>query len=78
MATFEPRLKTEQTASLIGPSEVARLLGVSRSWVVEHSNGRRRPVLPSIKLGKSVRFDPQVLARFLLACSRNQEKTPAK
>ena len=28
---------------LLGAKEVAHWLGVSRAWVFEHSNGRRRP-----------------------------------
>jgi predicted DNA-binding transcriptional regulator AlpA len=50
--------------------EVARWLAVSPSWVRDHATGRRRPVLPSIKLGKSLRFDPVVVAEWLQALHR--------
>src|ERR1035441_10799314 len=43
-------------AELLTVADICRTLGVSRAWVIEHSNGRRRPVLPSIKLGKVRRF----------------------
>ena len=50
---------------LLTVSEVARWLSVSPSWVRDHATGRRRPVLPCIKLGKSLRFDPIVVAEWL-------------
>ncbi|HYL98503.1 MAG TPA: helix-turn-helix domain-containing protein [Blastocatellia bacterium] len=55
---------------LLGVTEVAQWLGVSRAWVYEHSNGRRRPYLPSVKLGKSVRFRPTDVEVFILECER--------
>jgi predicted DNA-binding transcriptional regulator AlpA len=55
---------------LLGAKEVAHWLGVSRAWVFEHSNGRRRPVLPSVKLGKSVRYRPVDVGAFIIECER--------
>jgi len=55
---------------LLTVADICKKLGVSRAWVIEHSNGRRRPVLPSIKLGKVRRFDPNELARFIDDCRR--------
>jgi predicted DNA-binding transcriptional regulator AlpA len=42
---------------LLNVSEVADWLHVSEGWIRDHATGRRRPVLPSIKLGKAIRFD---------------------
>jgi hypothetical protein len=55
---------------LLTVADICKKLGVSRAWVIEHSNGRRRPVLPSIKLGKVRRFDPNELASFIDDCRR--------
>ena len=55
---------------LLGAKEVAHWLGVSRAWVFEHSNGRRRPFLPSVKLGKSVRYRPVDVNAFIIECER--------
>jgi predicted DNA-binding transcriptional regulator AlpA len=55
---------------LLGAKEVAHWLGVSRAWVFEHSNGRRRPLLPSVKLGKSVRYRPVDVDAFIIECER--------
>jgi predicted DNA-binding transcriptional regulator AlpA len=55
---------------LLGAKEVAHWLGVSRAWVFEHSNGRRRPFLPSVKLGKSVRYRPVDVDAFIMECER--------
>lgn len=43
-------------ARLLTAAEVARWLHVSIGWVSDHATGRRRPILPSKKLGKSRRF----------------------
>ena len=55
---------------LLTVADICKKLGVSRAWVIEHSNGRRRPVLPSIKLGKVRRFDPIDLVSFIDDCRR--------
>jgi predicted DNA-binding transcriptional regulator AlpA len=55
---------------LLDADDVANWLCVSRAWVFEHSNGRRRPYLPSVKLGKSVRFRPVDVEAFILECER--------
>jgi predicted DNA-binding transcriptional regulator AlpA len=62
---------------LLGAKEVARWLGVSRAWVFEHSNGRRRPFLPSVKLGKSVRYRPADVDAFILECERYSRRGAA-
>jgi excisionase family DNA binding protein len=55
---------------LLSVEEVVQLLGVSRAWVLAHANGNRRPELPSVKLGKAVKFRPQQLEKFIEDNSR--------
>ena len=55
---------------LMDAIQVGQWLGVSRSWVLDHARGRRRPVLPSVKLGKSVRFRPADVEGFVRECER--------
>jgi len=53
---------------LLTVEEVAQLLGVSRSWIYEHTRSRGTPRserLPHIKLGKYVRFDARAIRAFL-------------
>jgi len=54
--TLEPLLSVE---------DVAALLGVSRAWVLAHAAGTRRPELPSVKLGRAVRFQVQQVEKFI-------------
>jgi hypothetical protein len=60
---------------LLTGKEVSQRLGVSCSWVNDHANGRRRPYLPSIKLGKCRRFEPSAVARFIEECRRLGRQT---
>jgi predicted DNA-binding transcriptional regulator AlpA len=55
---------------LLTAQEIAELFGVSRAWVLAHANGNRRPRLPSVKLGKVVRFESGAVERFLGECAR--------
>ena len=55
---------------LLTIAEVAIRLQVSRAWVSDHASGKRRPVLPSVKLGKCVRFEEDQIAEFLRECRR--------
>jgi excisionase family DNA binding protein len=53
---------------LLTVADVAALLRVSKSWVYEHTRARATPrsdQLPHIKIGKYVRFDPQLVRAFL-------------
>jgi excisionase family DNA binding protein len=50
---------------LLTVPEVAEWLNVSPGWVRDHAGGRRRPRLPSIRLGKSLRFDEGAVSRWL-------------
>jgi predicted DNA-binding transcriptional regulator AlpA len=58
------------TKKLLTASEVARWLAVSPSWVRDHARGRRRPVLPCVKLGKSLRFEEHVIREWVAALRR--------
>ncbi len=50
---------------LLTVREVAEWLTISETWVRHHATGRRRPVMPSIRLGKSLRFDEAAVAVWL-------------
>lgn len=54
---------------LLTPREVAEILAVSVAWVLDHSS-RRRPLLPSVKLGKVVRFRSEEVEEFIRECAR--------
>jgi hypothetical protein len=67
-------LNSTDNGSLLTAREVAGRLHVSISWVLAHAEGRRLPVLPSLKLGKAVRFRVDDLEMFLEGCRRAMEK----
>jgi excisionase family DNA binding protein len=50
---------------LLTVEDVAAQLGVSEAWVYQHSCGARRPTLPSVKLGRAVRFRPESVDEFI-------------
>ena len=58
---------------LVRARDVAKKLGVSVSWVVQHASGKRKPYLPAVKMGPGrspVRFDPSDVERFIDDCRR--------
>jgi predicted DNA-binding transcriptional regulator AlpA len=55
---------------LLTAEEVAAYLQVSKYWVLDHAAGRRRPYLPSIKLGRKVRFEACAVYLFVEDCRR--------
>jgi hypothetical protein len=55
---------------LLTARQVADRFQVSVSWVLDHSTGRHKPVLPSIKLGRSVRFRLPDIEAFEENCRR--------
>jgi excisionase family DNA binding protein len=59
---------------LLTPKEVADILAVSTAWVLDHSS-RRRSHLPSVKLGKAVRFRRAGVEGFILECARMKGAT---
>jgi excisionase family DNA binding protein len=70
MVAIKPELKP---TPLLTAREVARQLGVSVAWVLQHASGTRKPVIPSIKMGKSVRFRQSDIDRFVERCKRCME-----
>ena len=55
---------------LLTLEQVAEMLNMSPAWVRQHSNGTRRPAIPSIKLGKSIRFRRQAVLDFIQSQER--------
>jgi len=55
---------------LLNAQQVAAWLGVSPAWVLDHASGRRGPFLPSVKLGKAVRFRREDVEHFIEDCLR--------
>jgi excisionase family DNA binding protein len=62
----ELRISAEKTGvqRLLGPSEVAKWLGVSSGWVRDHAT-RKEPRLRAVKVGKLLRFRPEDVEQFL-------------
>lgn len=50
--------------NLLTAGEVAKILNVSTAWVYDHA-ARKRPLIPSIRLGKAVRFREEDLRAFI-------------
>jgi len=66
--TPHPDTTATQLFELLTVADVAALLKVSKSWVYEHTRSRGTPRsdrIPHIKIGKYVRFDPQLVRTFL-------------
>ena len=62
-----------QIRQLVRAGDVARKLGVSISWVVQHASGKRKPYLPAVKMGAGrspLRFDPADVEKFIDDCRR--------
>lgn len=58
---------------LVRTRDVAKKLGVSISWVIQHASGKRRPYLPAVKMGPGrspLRFDPSDVEKFIDECRR--------
>ena len=49
---------------LLTAQDVAKVLNVSVAWVYDHSN-RKEPIIPSVRLGKAVRFRLQDIEDFV-------------
>jgi hypothetical protein len=72
--TPEPTIRAFE--KLLTAQEVAAWLCVSARWVLAHAAGLNRPVLPSVKLGKAVRFERRAVEEFIRACARvDRERT---
>lgn len=68
--TSTPISNGSRMLPLLTVDDVRRRLNVSRGFVHDHANGRRRPLLSSIKLGKVRRFDPAAVEDFIEQCRR--------
>jgi hypothetical protein len=55
---------------LLGPSDVAKWLGVSAGWVRDHAT-RKDPRIKAIKIGKLLRFRPEDVEDFLRESTEN-------
>lgn len=56
---------------LVKAQDVAKKLGVSVSWVIQHASGKRKPYLPAVKMGPGrspLRFDPIDVEKFIEDC----------
>lgn len=63
---------TDQSSEIMTVDEVAAWLRVSRGWLLDHSSGRRRPLIPCIKLGRQVRFVRSDVLRAIEALNQNK------
>jgi excisionase family DNA binding protein len=61
----EPDEPKTKRSPLLTVRQVSEWLNVSPSWVRDHATNRRRPALPSLKLGKSLRFREDQLAEWI-------------
>jgi excisionase family DNA binding protein len=52
---------------LLTVEEVAEMLGVSTAFVYQHASGSRRPKIPCVKIGRSVRFRLSSIEEFIRA-----------
>jgi excisionase family DNA binding protein len=70
------RLEANEPKSMRSPLLTVRQgsewLNVSPSWVRDHATNRRRPVLPALKLGKSLRFREDQLAEWIRQLSEQR------
>jgi excisionase family DNA binding protein len=56
---------------LLTAEEVAKILNVSVAWVYDHAD-RKRPMVPSVRLGKAVRFRPEDIEQFVREMTRRE------
>lgn len=66
-------LDSRPIRQLVRARDVAKKLGVSISWVIQHASGKRRPYLPAVKMGPGrspLRFDPCDVETFIDECRR--------
>lgn len=66
-------INSQPIRQLVRARDVAKKLGVSVSWVIQHANGKRRPYLPAVKMGQGrspLRFDPNDVEKFIDDCRR--------
>jgi excisionase family DNA binding protein len=59
-------------SQLLTVRQVSEWLNVSPTWVRDHATHGRRPTLPSLKLGKSLRFREDQLAEWIRQLSEQK------
>jgi len=67
-------IEIQPIRQLVKAREVAKKLGVSISWVIQHASGKRKPYLPAVKMGPGrspLRFDPNDVEKFIEDCRCN-------
>ena len=60
---------------LLTPKELAEELRVSQAWIRDHLSGRRKPLLPCVRLGDrrgQIRFRRSQIDSFLKLNTRNE------
>jgi len=68
----EPNEPRKVRSQLLTVGQVAEWLNVSPSWVRDHATKRRRPALPALKLGKTLRFREDQLAEWIRQLSEQR------
>jgi excisionase family DNA binding protein len=61
---FERGMELGASRRLLGPTEVAKWLGVSSGWVRDHAT-RKSPRIRAVKVGKLLRFRPEDVEAFI-------------
>jgi hypothetical protein len=62
---MEPVQIRRDPEALLTVADVAAMLQMSPAFIRQHASGFRKPMLPSIKLGVSVRFQRRDVMRFV-------------
>lgn len=68
-------LDSRPIRQLVRAKEVAKKLGVSVSSVIQHASGKRKPYLPTVKMGPGrspLRFDPSDVEKSIDDCGALQ------
>lgn len=68
----EPNESRNMRSQLLTVRQVSEWLNVSPSWVRDHATNGRRPTLPSLNLGKSLRFREDQLAEWIRQLSEQK------
>jgi excisionase family DNA binding protein len=61
---------TPISETLMTVEDVAKLLQMSTAWVRQHSSGLRQPTIPSVKMGKTVRFRRHSVEELIILMER--------
>ena len=50
---------------LLTVEELSKLIGMSSAWIYEHTSGLRRPQIPYVKVGGSIRFRRKAIKQWI-------------